>query len=106
MNLELTESLGRRVVLPVAMGCAFALGVATGAPGESRMREKIILAEGMTVHIDPKTGKIVPPPEGAAQPPQSPSEKESTSTSSEGLTEKPGPHGGSSVDLKGRFQNR
>lgn len=70
------------------------------------MGEKTIIAEGMTVHIDPKTGKIVPPPEGAAPLPPSPAEKNSTSTSSEGLKEEPGAHGGAKVDLKGRFQNR
>lgn len=70
------------------------------------MDEKIILAGGMTVHIDPKTGKFIPPPEGATPLPQSPAEKNSTSTSDEGLKEEPGAHGGAKVDLKGRFQNR
>ncbi|WP_457797489.1 hypothetical protein [Methylocystis sp. S23] len=68
--------------------------------------DRLLVAEGLTGHIDPKTGKIVPPPEGAPPPPQSPSEKDATSTSSEGLKEERGSDGGSKVDLKGRFQNR
>lgn len=64
------------------------------------------VADGMTVHIDPKTGKVTPPPPGAA-PPESQSEKNATSTSGEGLTEQPNPAGGGyKLDLKGRFQNR
>lgn len=61
--------------------------------------------EGMTVHIDPKTGKVTPPPPGG-EPPQSQSEKDATSTSGEGLKEQPIPGGGYKLDLKGRFQNR
>ncbi|WP_424363018.1 hypothetical protein [Methylocystis parvus] len=96
----------RRMLLISSASIICLAAAAAVAAGESRMGEKIIMAEGMTVHIDPKTGKIVPPPEGAAPLSQSPSEKDSTSTSSEGLKEEPGAHGGAKVDLKGRFQNR
>lgn len=92
-------------LLPTILAAIVGFG-ATASAEEKAMGEKIIMAEGLTVHIDPKTGKIAPPPPGDAQPPLSPSEKESTSTSSEGLTEKPSPQGGYGVDLKGRFQNR
>lgn len=70
-------------------------------------KEGIVIAEGMTGHIDPKTGKVVSPPPGAVPPPQSKHEKDATSTSSEGLKEELNPNGGGyKVDLKGRFQNR
>ncbi|ETX01426.1 MAG: hypothetical protein ETSY1_07445 [Candidatus Entotheonella factor] len=62
-------------------------------------------AATMKVHRDPETGKLSAPPETADAPEPSEAKKRATSTSSEGLEEKPAPGGGTMVDLQGRFQS-
>jgi len=64
--------------------------------------------EGLTVHVDPKTGEFVSRP-APGTPPLSltPEEQNAFSTSHQGLTEVPvaKPGGGYKLDLKGRFQS-
>lgn len=63
-------------------------------------------SQGMTIHLDPQTGKILPSPApGSATLQLSPEDQNRMSTSSDGLTERPAPGGGFIVDLKGRFQS-
>ncbi len=62
-------------------------------------------AADMKAYKDPETGKLGPPPQGASVPESSEALKNATSTSSEGLEEKPAPGGGTMIDLKGRFQS-
>jgi hypothetical protein len=54
----------------------------------------------MRVHVDPKTGAIVPAPVGPPAPAQMPP---AASHSAAGLVEKPAPGGGVILDLQGRF---
>src|SRR5205085_5584762 len=59
---------------------------------------------GLKVHIDPATGRIVPPPANAAP---NPVAKEMFKSSHEGLVEEPGTTaaGGFKVDARGRFRS-
>lgn len=85
----------------VVVGGAFAFGPVVAE--EAGMKAPV-QNQGMTVEVDPSTGKIIPP---RTLPPLSPAEQNSLSTSSEGLQEAPGtsPAGGYKLDLKGRFQS-
>ncbi len=64
--------------------------------------------DGLTVHVDPKTGEFVSRP-APGTPPLSltPEEQNAFSTSHQGLTEVPvaKPGGGYKLNLKGRFQS-
>ncbi|MEA2953236.1 MAG: hypothetical protein QOD40_1276 [Alphaproteobacteria bacterium] len=65
-------------------------------------------AAGLTVHIDPQTGKILRERAPNTVPLQlSPREQNSLNTSHEGLVQVPNsaPGGGVKLDLKGRFQS-
>ncbi len=62
-------------------------------------------APSMVVHIDPATGKVIPPAEGATIIPISREMSEGLSRSEEGLVQEKGPTGGYVVDLQGRFQH-
>jgi hypothetical protein len=65
-------------------------------------------AQGMTIHIDPKTGAILREPAPGSVPLQlSPQLGNAVSTSHQGLVESPitAPGGGVQVDLQGRFQH-
>ena len=62
--------------------------------------------QGMTVHVDPQTGRVVSAPApGTTTLQLSPAEQNRMSTSSQGLVEEPLPGGGYKLDLKGRFQS-
>ena len=68
----------------------------SGAPGAADPGRA-----GSWIHVDPRTGKRVPRPAGAAAVPPAPA----FSTSHQGLVEKPAPGGGIMIDLQGRFRN-
>jgi hypothetical protein len=73
---------------------------------ESKPAAQTSPARGMTVHIDPQTGRVVPAPApGTTTLQLSPAEQNRMSTSSEGLVEEPLPGGGYKLDLRGRFQS-
>jgi hypothetical protein len=59
---------------------------------------------GLRVHVDPRTGRIVPPPKNAAPDPVA---KEMFKSSHEGLVEERGTTaaGGFKVDARGRFRS-
>ena len=56
---------------------------------------------GQWIHVDPQTGRRVPPPAGRAAVAVDPA----FSTSHAGLAEQPAPGGGVMVDLQGRFRS-
>jgi hypothetical protein len=65
-------------------------------------------SSGMIIHIDPQTGEFRKEPAPGTVPLQlSPAERNSFSTSHQGLVEAPSsvPGGGVKVDLQGRFQS-
>jgi hypothetical protein len=65
-------------------------------------------ASGMTVHIDPQTGRILREPAPGTVPLQlTPQQQNALSTSHQGLVEVPAsePGGGTKIDLQGRFQS-
>ncbi len=64
-------------------------------------------AGGMTIHIDPQTGRLTTKPAGALPIQLSPAEANAFSTSHQGLVEtlSPRPGGGTIIDLQGRFQS-
>jgi hypothetical protein len=66
-------------------------GAAAPAPGQA----------GSWIHIDPQTGKRIPPPVGGVPRAADPA----FSSSHQGLVEKPAPGGGVMIDLQGRFQS-
>lgn len=61
----------------------------------------------MRIYINPKTGKIEPPPSDMTLPALSRAERNAMSTSHDGLEEEPSsvPGGGVRLDLKGRFRS-
>ena len=65
------------------------------------------VAGGLTVHIDPQTGRFTTKPGGGIPMQLSPAEANALSTSHLGLVEtlSPRPRGGALVDLQGRFQS-
>jgi hypothetical protein len=72
--------------------------VTTGQPGGNPAGQA-----GMRAYLDPKTGKVGPPPRDHAAP--SVAEQKAYNTSGQGLVAVPAPGGGQMVDLQGRFQN-
>ena len=77
-----------------------------GRPEQGRIHhaEKPALSAAVKVHVDPVTGRIVPPP----RPPAADAAANARFASThEGLLEEPGttPAGGFKVDIRGRFRN-
>ena len=65
-------------------------------------------APGMTIHVDPKTGRLLKEPAPGSVPlPLTPQLRDQLSTSHQGLVEEPAavPGGGVKLDLQGRFQS-
>jgi hypothetical protein len=80
-------------------------GVSQGAEASAGTPEG---AAGLTVHIDPQTGKIMRERAPNTEPLQlSPREQNASSTSHAGLVQTPNslPGGGVKLDLQGRFQS-
>lgn len=67
------------------------------------------VSAGVRIHIDPVTGRIVPPPPPALAPrqPVPPGDANALSTSGDGLVEERGttPAGGIKIDVRGRFRS-
>ena len=83
-----------------------AIAITPANAEDARMKTPGGASPGMTIEVDPSTGRIIP---GTPRtlPPLSPAEQNAVSTSSEGLQEVPvaGPAGGTKVNLQGRFQS-
>ncbi len=107
--------LTRRVVLTAVLAIAMPFVILAcsqqpekSSPATDKVSDTATPAIGgaaMKAYKDPETGKLGAPPETASTPEPSEAIKNMTSTSSEGLEEKPAPSGGTMVDLKGRFQS-
>jgi hypothetical protein len=81
------------------------VGDPKGRPDPGRIHaEKPALSTGMKVHVDPATGRIVPP---SRQPVADAAANARFASTHEGLIEEPGttPAGGFKVDIRGRFRN-
>lgn len=86
----------------------FAACFSIAAAPVARAAEDTPPTSGLTVHVDPQTGRILSEPAPGTQPlVLSPDIQNALSTSHEGLKEVPGaePGGGMKLDLKGRFQS-
>lgn len=73
-------------------------------PGHMHQPERHASGAAVKVHVDPATGRIVPPP----RPPVADAAANARFASThEGLVEEPGttPAGGFKVDIRGRFRN-
>jgi len=62
-------------------------------------------SEAQRVYIDPETGEFTTPPEREIATARKQALTAASSTSHEGLEERPAPGGGTMVDLKGRFRS-
>ena len=73
-------------------------------PGRIPRAEKPALSAAVKVHVDPATGRIVPP---SRQPVADAAANARFASTHEGLIEEPGttPAGGFKVDTRGRFRN-
>jgi hypothetical protein len=87
---------------------------ATATPGNAapqpagKAARAVPLQPGMTIHLDPQTGALLPEPAAGTVPIQvTPDLLKALSSSHDGLVEVPSPvpGGGVSVDLQGRFQS-
>ncbi len=100
---------GKRIARKLSglLGIAASFSVAV-APAASAGETAPPPSAGLTVHVDPQTGRILAAPAPGTQPLElSQDLQNALSTSHEGLKEAPGtePGGGMKLDLKGRFQS-
>lgn len=80
---------------------------AVASPGAPSLQSSATLPAmpGMTVYIDPTTGRFAPMPAEKIEALGPKSAAAETAFSFDGLTEKAAPGGGTMVDLEGRFQS-
>ncbi len=103
LGLRILTHRGALMVVLV-MAISFTILACSQEPGSSSTAADTG-ADAMKAYKDPKTGKLVPPPEGSTDPKPSEAVQDATNTSSKGLESKPAPGGGEMIDLKGRFQS-
>jgi hypothetical protein len=99
-------AFGAMALQPALAGDAPSPGVSAAPPAATTPAPQG--EGGMTVYVDPKTGQILSEPAPGTQPlTLSPQERNSLSTSHQGLREEPNsvPGGGYKLNLQGRFQN-
>ena len=96
-----------RTALLLAVGAALLAGGAAVKgvrPGRPAAESPSPSSADQVVHIDPRTGRRVPRP-ARRDPAFETARRARPNRSAVGLLERPGPHGGVMVDLRGRFRS-